>query len=599
MRLNGKSVRGMVAFLIVLAAVLATVGVVLANDYNGPVIHATSGSNGRIDPSGDVPVEPGGSQTFTMTPASGYHVEDVLVDGISIGAVASYTFSDLNDNASISVTFAQDTVSVHASAGSNGRIDPSGDVPVGWGGSQTFRMRPASGYHVEDVLVDGISVGPVTRYTFNNLNDNASISVIFAQDTNEIYVSAHGPGRISPLRSVAVPVGADQTITMTPMAGGIVVDVQVNGRSVGAVTSYTFQNVTRSHNIRVTFGWASNSITASATRNGAIFPTGRVPIPPSGGDLPFIIAPAEHYHIGDVLVDGISVGAVPNYRFVNVLGQHTIRAIFELDSYAIAANTEGNGSISSSGITVVGHAADDAFRMAAQEGSGSIISPSGIIEVGYATDAVFTMRAQEGYHVADVLVDGESVGAVNTYAFMDVAAPHTISARFAVDGTWRISVSRGEGGIIQPTSTETGTLMVMNGNNQTFTINPKRKYYIADVQVDGLSVGPLTTYTFANITADHTITATFGTRLFTISARSGANGSISPSGEEIQVPYGGSQGFTISANQGYEIDNVTVDGSDKGAITSWTFSDITKSHTIYAHFREIDTGGDGAMRRVD
>jgi len=428
-------------------------------------------------------------------------------------------------------------------------------------------MTPAWGYHVDDVLVDGVSVGAVARYTFSYLNDNASISVTFAQDTNEIYASSHGRGWISPRRFVAVPVGADQVFTMTPLAGCVVVDVQVDGTSVGAVTSYTFQNVRRSHSTRVTFGWTSNMITASATRNGTIFPTGRVVMPPFGGNQMFMIVPEEYHHIGDVLVDGISVGAVPNYRFANVLGQHTIRAIFELDSYPIIANAEGNGSI----------------------------SPSGVVGVGHAAAVAFTMTAEEGYHVADVLVDGESVRVVNTYTFADVTAPHTISARFAVDGTWRISLSPGVGGIIEPAGTERGNLMVMNGNNQTFTIIPESNYYVADVQVDGTSVGPLTTYTFTNVTADHTITATFATNateLFTITATSEAYGSISPSGEEIQVSYGGSQVFTITADEGYGIEQVTVDGINKGSGTHWTFSNITESHTIHVSFRVKNTSND-------
>jgi len=446
---------------------------------------------------------------------------------------------------------------VQASSGPNGRIQPSGHILVGWGTSQTFRMTPVPGYHVEDVLVNGISVGAVTRYTFGDLYEDAYISVTFAQNTTDIYASAHGPGSINPRGSVAVPVGADQVFTMLPLPGAVVVDVQVNGTSVGAVTSYTFQNVRRPNNsIRVIFGWAPSTITASATRNGTIVPTGRVVMPPNGGDQMFVIVPAEHCHIGDVLVDGMSVGAVAQYRFVDVLGQHTIRSVFELDTYPIAADEHGKGSI----------------------------SPSGMVNVGHGSAVAFTMTAEDGYHVADVLVDGESVGAVSTYTFEDVAAPHAISARFAVDGTWQITLSPGVGGSIEPAGTQTGSLAVMNGNSQTFTIIPERKYYVADVKVDGASVGPVTTYTFANVTAEHTITATFGTRLFAIRALAEPHGSISPSGENVQVPYGGDQAFTIAADEGYTIDYVIVDGSNEGAITSWTFTDIQKSHTIYAAF---------------
>lgn len=58
-------------------------------------VTASAGSGGSISPSGSVSVAYGGSQTFTITPNPGYRVRDVLVDGVSVGAVKSYTFSNV------------------------------------------------------------------------------------------------------------------------------------------------------------------------------------------------------------------------------------------------------------------------------------------------------------------------------------------------------------------------------------------------------------------------------------------------------------------------------------------------------------------------
>jgi Tol biopolymer transport system component len=68
-------------------------------------ITSEAGANGVIEPLGETLVAAGGSQAYTMTADSSYEVEDVLVDGVSVGAVATYTFSDVSDNHSISVTF--------------------------------------------------------------------------------------------------------------------------------------------------------------------------------------------------------------------------------------------------------------------------------------------------------------------------------------------------------------------------------------------------------------------------------------------------------------------------------------------------------------
>ena len=50
------------------------------------------------------------------------------------------------------------------------------------------------------------------------------------------------------------------------------------------------------------------------------------------------------------------------------------------------------------------------------------------------------------------------------------------------------------------------------------------------------------------------------------------------------MKYGEDKSFTITPNEGYEIKSVTVDGQDKGKITSYTFDDVKEAHTISATF---------------
>lgn len=94
------------------------IGVGNANATHGPhllqvkvdevrVITATADEHGKIAPTGDVAVPKGESKTFTITPDSGYHIKDVLVDGKSVGAVGTYTFENVVDNHTIHATFAR------------------------------------------------------------------------------------------------------------------------------------------------------------------------------------------------------------------------------------------------------------------------------------------------------------------------------------------------------------------------------------------------------------------------------------------------------------------------------------------------------------
>ena len=75
----------------------------------GYTITATAGANGSISPSGAVRVAAGGSQTFAISPSSGYVIDTLKVDGLEVTATTSYTFSEVNSNHTIEVNFKQES----------------------------------------------------------------------------------------------------------------------------------------------------------------------------------------------------------------------------------------------------------------------------------------------------------------------------------------------------------------------------------------------------------------------------------------------------------------------------------------------------------
>jgi len=142
-------------------------------------ITASAGAGGTISPSGTVAVNQGASQAFSIVPATGYHVVDVLVDGSSIGAATSRTFNDVQTTHSITATFAINTYAITASAGAGGTISPSGATTLNFNSSQIYAIAPNANYRVLDVLVDGVSVGAVTTFTFSNVSANHTIAATF------------------------------------------------------------------------------------------------------------------------------------------------------------------------------------------------------------------------------------------------------------------------------------------------------------------------------------------------------------------------------------------------------------------------------------
>jgi hypothetical protein len=216
-------------------------------------ITATAGANGKIDPSGDVMVNSGAAKAFTITPVANYHVADVLVDGSSVGAVTSYTFANVKADHSVTASFAVDTFTITPTAGLHGAISPTSPQTVAYGADQACTIAPATGYHVADVLVDGVSVGPVTSYTFTAVSANHTISATFAVNTYAITPSAGANGSISPKTPQTVAYGAEQAFTFAAATGYYIADVLVDGVSVGPVAKYNFTAVAANHTIGVSF----------------------------------------------------------------------------------------------------------------------------------------------------------------------------------------------------------------------------------------------------------------------------------------------------------------------------------------------------------
>lgn len=84
------------------------------------MIVASAGINGFISPTGSINIVFGGSQIYTITPDAGYQVADVLIDGISVGSVTTYTFSSVFASHAISATFLLAPTSAPTPAGKSG-----------------------------------------------------------------------------------------------------------------------------------------------------------------------------------------------------------------------------------------------------------------------------------------------------------------------------------------------------------------------------------------------------------------------------------------------------------------------------------------------
>ncbi len=159
--------------------------------------------------------------------------------------------------------------------------------------------------------------------------------------------------------------------------------------------------------------------------------------------------------------------------------------------------------------------------------------------------------------------------------------------------------------IVTDTKWSNGTKITVSGVNNPVTLTSN------SYTISGLNVGETVTITYtytvteADVKAEkvtnnvsvtsneipggksgRTTTNVVGN--YTIKASSGAHGTISPNGS-VTVTAGADKTFTITADAGYHISDVTVDGVSKGAVSSYIFEDVQANHTIHATFAKNST----------
>lgn len=212
---------------------------------------------------------------------------------------------------------------------------------------------------------------------------------------------AHGGGTIDPSGAVKVEEGKDQVFTIQSYEGFEVKEVFVDGESVGAVTEYKFEAVRADASIEVFFA-EKEAVQADKTK-----------LNESIAAAEELLKHAEDYvpediqNLMEVLDAAKAVAADP------AVTQETVDAAQKaLDAAMSIAPIQKE------------------FTIMAAAGEGGSITPCGTVKVERGMSQTFVIQPEEGYVISDVLVNGQSVGAVAEYTFCDVNADANITALF-------------------------------------------------------------------------------------------------------------------------------------------------------------------------
>jgi hypothetical protein len=592
-------------------------------------ISTSAGANGSFSPTGPVTVLGNASQTFTIIPDANYQVGSVTVDGVSQGAITTYTFPHVTANHAISATFACAPPTITQQP-ANYTWDGVSNrayftVATQGGSSNTYQWRfqidgdptvhncsEAANYFPVNDQPTLTAVMPlatnaahiwcvVTNPCGSTVESNHAAYLMYPPHT--ITASAGANGTISPSGQVSVPGNSNQTFTITPNTNFQVSSVMVDGVNQGAIRTYTFSQVTANHAISATFAsCAPPTITqqpANYTWDG-VSNRAYFSVTAQGGSSNTY---QWRFQIdGDPTVHNCSEAA--NYFPVN--DQPTLTAVMPLATNAAhiwCVVTNPCGSTVESN-----HAAYLMYppkTITASAGANGTISPSGQVSVATNGSQTFTITPNANFQVSAVMVDGVNQGAITTYTFTQVTANHTISATFATctlptitqqptDYTWDGVSNRAYFSVTaQGGSSNTYQWRFqIDGDSTVHNCSEAANYFPVNDQPTLTAVMPLATnaaHIWCVVTnpCGSTVESNHAAYLMyppkTITASAGANGTISPSGQ-VSVATNGSQTFTITPNANFQVSAVMVDGVNQGAITTYTFTQVTANHTISATF---------------
>ncbi|OPY02994.1 MAG: Fibronectin type III domain protein [Syntrophorhabdus sp. PtaB.Bin047] len=463
---------------------------------------------------------------------SGYKIYRGTASGsyttsVDVGNTTSYTLSDLASGTTY-------YFAVTAYDSSKEESGYSNEVSYAGGSSCTYSISPSSASFTSSGGTGTITVTAASGCTWS-----ASTGVSWAT----ISSGTSGTGNGTVTYSVAANTGSARTAAFT-VAG------QTFSISQAAATSTTTYTLTLA-----TAGTGSGTITSNPS--GTVFASGTA----------------------------VTITAAPDSgsTFTGWGGDCAFAGTSTTCSGKMTRNISVTANFTRS-VTTTYH------TISASAGTGGSISPSGSVSVSSGSSKSFTITPSSGYTISDVTVDGQSVGAVSSYTFSNVTANHTIAATFTQSGTstttYTLTATTAGTGSGTITVNPSGTVFA-SGTAVTLTAAPDSNSVFAGWGGDCAFAGTSTTCN-GKMTRNINVTATFNARTttssYTISAYAGYGGTISPSGS-VSVSSGSGKSFTIAPKTGFSIRYVLVDGVNVGAVSSYTFSNVTANHTIRAYFK--------------
>lgn len=292
-------------------------------------VNVSTIGGGNCSPSGNIAVYCGDSLPITMSADECHSIDSIWVDGLYVGNNNSHTLYDITGNHQVVVSFATDFYQVTTVVTMNGN-EVSRNIFAMMCGSDTLVEFPeVACYGVGTLSVNGNVVPAAANYLLTNIHQDYLLEVNLTEQQYWVVAEIQGEGSVMPADTTYVGCGQNLDLTFEAAEGWYLYDVLLDGESIeGVGEQYTLANVSANHVITVIFARNQYIILSSIDpiNAGNIIPYGAVMVT-GGTDTTFTITPFPSYQISDVVVDGVSVGAISSYTFENINSDHSIEAL--------------------------------------------------------------------------------------------------------------------------------------------------------------------------------------------------------------------------------------------------------------------------------
>lgn len=199
----------------------------------------------------------GESITLEAAAKDGYRFESWMENGVIISTDSSMQIDNITDSRSFTAMFSQSKCKLSLAC------SPA-DLGVVWGqgvydkGSDVrITAQPAQGCRFTGWAENGSIVSTKPEYRVDNLLRDRYLVALFKKEQSRTYtiraLTSSPNGTITPEGESAVPEGSGILYTIAPRSGYFIDDVYVDGKSVGAVSSYRFTDVRSEHTVSVDF----------------------------------------------------------------------------------------------------------------------------------------------------------------------------------------------------------------------------------------------------------------------------------------------------------------------------------------------------------